>query len=159
MVKYCQLLPLQSAYIFNCMSKKYSKGHFYIVLRNIQFVIHLCLFVFLPKKCHLQCLLLTWVPSLLCFHLYLKPLFPGPLPTRRSIQRTLSDESIYGGQREPSSSGQRDTPTDLLFSCSTMPRSPTTRHGASRRASHKSLGKSSVFTANHRGGWNLICFV
>uniref|UniRef100_A0A671WCU9 Signal induced proliferation associated 1 like 1 n=1 Tax=Sparus aurata TaxID=8175 RepID=A0A671WCU9_SPAAU len=73
-----------------------------------------------------------------------KPLFPGPPPTRRSIQRTLSDESIYGGQREPSSSGQRDTPTDLLFSCSTMPRSPTTRHGASRRASHKSLGDLSA---------------
>ncbi|KAK1894371.1 Signal-induced proliferation-associated 1-like protein 1 [Dissostichus eleginoides] len=69
-----------------------------------------------------------------------KPLFPGPLPTRRSLQRTLSDESIYSGQREPSSSGQRDTPTDLLFSCSTIPRSPTTRQGPSRRASHKSLG-------------------
>uniref|UniRef100_A0A8C4EC40 Signal-induced proliferation-associated 1-like protein 1 n=1 Tax=Dicentrarchus labrax TaxID=13489 RepID=A0A8C4EC40_DICLA len=73
-----------------------------------------------------------------------KPLFPGPPPTRRSLQRTLSDESIYGGQREPSSSGQRDTPTDLLFSCSTMPRSPTTRHGPSRRASHKSLGDLSA---------------
>ncbi|KAM6918090.1 signal-induced proliferation-associated 1-like protein 1 isoform 1-T2 [Lycodopsis pacificus] len=69
-----------------------------------------------------------------------KPLFPGPPPTRRSLQRTLSDESIYSGQREHSSSGQRDTPTDLLFSCSTMPRSPTARHGPSRRASHKSLG-------------------
>uniref|UniRef100_A0A671WL70 Signal induced proliferation associated 1 like 1 n=1 Tax=Sparus aurata TaxID=8175 RepID=A0A671WL70_SPAAU len=76
--------------------------------------------------------------------LKMAPLFPGPPPTRRSIQRTLSDESIYGGQREPSSSGQRDTPTDLLFSCSTMPRSPTTRHGASRRASHKSLGDLSA---------------
>ncbi|CAJ1073753.1 signal-induced proliferation-associated 1-like protein 1 isoform X1 [Xyrichtys novacula] len=69
-----------------------------------------------------------------------KPLFPAPLGGRRSLQRTLSDESIYSGQRDSSSSGQRDTPTDLLFSCSTMPRSPTTRHGASRRASHKSLG-------------------
>ncbi|KAG7237280.1 hypothetical protein INR49_032613 [Caranx melampygus] len=73
-----------------------------------------------------------------------KPLFPGPPPSRRSLQRTLSDESIYSGQREPSSSGQRDTPTDLLFSCSTMPRSPTTRHGPSRRASHKSLGDLSA---------------
>ncbi|KAK5857282.1 hypothetical protein PBY51_010537 [Eleginops maclovinus] len=73
-----------------------------------------------------------------------KPLFPGPLPTRRSLQRTLSDESIYSGQREPSSSGQRDTPTDLLFSCSTIPRSPTTRQGPSRRASHKSLGDLSA---------------
>ncbi|XP_026159805.1 signal-induced proliferation-associated 1-like protein 1 isoform X4 [Mastacembelus armatus] len=73
-----------------------------------------------------------------------KPLFPGPLPSRRSLQRTLSDESIYSGQREPPSSGQRDTPTDLLFSCSTMPRSPTTRNGPSRRASHKSLGDLSA---------------
>ncbi|XP_037602353.1 signal-induced proliferation-associated 1-like protein 1 [Sebastes umbrosus] len=73
-----------------------------------------------------------------------KPLFPGPPPVRRSLQRTLSDESIYSGQREPSSSGQRDTPTDLLFSCSTIPRSPTARHGPSRRASHKSLGDLSA---------------
>ncbi|XP_041827409.1 signal-induced proliferation-associated 1-like protein 1 [Melanotaenia boesemani] len=73
-----------------------------------------------------------------------KPLFPGPPPSRRSLQRTLSDESIYSGQREPSSSGQRDTPTDLLFTCSTMPRSPTTRQGPSRRASHKSLGDLSA---------------
>uniref|UniRef100_A0A669FAA8 Signal induced proliferation associated 1 like 1 n=1 Tax=Oreochromis niloticus TaxID=8128 RepID=A0A669FAA8_ORENI len=72
------------------------------------------------------------------------PLFPGPPPSRRSLQRTLSDESIYSGQREPSSSGQRETPTDLLFSCSTIPRSPTTRHGPSRRASHKSLGDLSA---------------
>uniref|UniRef100_A0A665W017 Signal-induced proliferation-associated 1-like protein 1 n=1 Tax=Echeneis naucrates TaxID=173247 RepID=A0A665W017_ECHNA len=73
-----------------------------------------------------------------------KPLFPGPPANRRPLQRTLSDESIYSGQREPSSGGQRDTPTDLLFSCSTMPRSPTTRHGPSRRASHKSLGDLSA---------------
>ncbi|KAM3594675.1 uncharacterized protein V6R79_011990 [Siganus canaliculatus] len=73
-----------------------------------------------------------------------KPLFPGPQPTRRSLQRTLSDESLYSRDREPSSSGQRDTPTDLLFSCSTMPRSPTARHGPSRRASHKSLGDLSA---------------
>ncbi|XP_054469898.1 signal-induced proliferation-associated 1-like protein 1 [Anoplopoma fimbria] len=73
-----------------------------------------------------------------------KPLFPGPPPTRRSLQRTLSDESIYSGQREPSSGGQRDTPTDLLFSCSTIPRSPTARHGPTRRASHKSLGDLSA---------------
>ncbi|XP_026210703.1 signal-induced proliferation-associated 1-like protein 1 [Anabas testudineus] len=73
-----------------------------------------------------------------------KPLFPCPPPSRRSLQRTLSDESIYSGQREPSSTGQRDTPTDLLFSCSTIPRSPSARHGASRRASHKSLGDLSA---------------
>ncbi|KAF3844764.1 hypothetical protein F7725_007927 [Dissostichus mawsoni] len=68
----------------------------------------------------------------------------GSAAHRRSLQRTLSDESIYSGQREPSSSGQRDTPTDLLFSCSTIPRSPTTRQGPSRRASHKSLGDLSA---------------
>ncbi|XP_034431484.1 signal-induced proliferation-associated 1-like protein 1 [Hippoglossus hippoglossus] len=73
-----------------------------------------------------------------------KPLFPGPPPSRRSLQRTLSDESIYSGQREPSSSGQRDTPTDLLFSCSTIPRSPTSRQGPTRRVSHKSLGDLSA---------------
>ncbi|MEQ2304773.1 hypothetical protein AMECASPLE_030819 [Ameca splendens] len=69
-----------------------------------------------------------------------KPLFPGPPPSRRSLQRTLSDESIYSGQRESTSSGQCDTSADLLFTCSTIPRSPTVRHGPSRRASHKSLG-------------------
>uniref|UniRef100_H3DJ83 Signal induced proliferation associated 1 like 1 n=1 Tax=Tetraodon nigroviridis TaxID=99883 RepID=H3DJ83_TETNG len=81
-------------------------------------------------------------------HPHLKPPFPGPPPTRRSLQRTLSDESIYGGQREPSSSGQRDLPADL-FSCSTMPRSPTARQGPSRRASHKSLGD---LTSQERSG-------
>uniref|UniRef100_A0A3Q3JQZ2 Signal induced proliferation associated 1 like 1 n=1 Tax=Monopterus albus TaxID=43700 RepID=A0A3Q3JQZ2_MONAL len=73
-----------------------------------------------------------------------KPLFLGPPPNRRSLQRTLSDESIYGGQRGPSSSGQRDTTTDLLFSCLTMPRSPTARRGPSRRSSYKSLGDLSA---------------
>ncbi|XP_024861275.1 signal-induced proliferation-associated 1-like protein 1 isoform X2 [Kryptolebias marmoratus] len=73
-----------------------------------------------------------------------KPLFPGPPPSRRSLQRTLSDESIYTGQRESSTSGQRDSSTDLLFTCSTIPRSPITRHGPSRRASHKSLGDLSA---------------
>lgn len=73
-----------------------------------------------------------------------KPLFPGPIPSRRSLQRTLSDESIYSGQRESSSSGQRDTPTDLLFSCSTIPRSPTARSAQGRRQSHKSMGDLSA---------------
>uniref|UniRef100_A0A1A8FR85 Signal-induced proliferation-associated 1 like 1 n=2 Tax=Nothobranchius korthausae TaxID=1143690 RepID=A0A1A8FR85_9TELE len=73
-----------------------------------------------------------------------KPLFPAPPPSRRSLQRTLSDESIYSGQRESNSSGQCDMPTDLLFTCSTIPRSPITRHGPSRRASHKSLGDLSA---------------
>ncbi|KAJ3613158.1 hypothetical protein NHX12_019410 [Muraenolepis orangiensis] len=71
-----------------------------------------------------------------------KPLFPGPPPSRRALQRTLSDESIYSGQRDHSASaGQRDASSgDLLFTCSTVPRSPTARNTASRRASHKSLG-------------------
>ncbi|XP_056151512.1 signal-induced proliferation-associated 1-like protein 1 [Lampris incognitus] len=72
-------------------------------------------------------------------------LFPAPPPSRRSLQRTLSDESIYSGQREPSFCGvQRDAPGDLLFSCSTIPRSPTARHAPSRRPSHKSLGDLSA---------------
>ncbi|KAL0963086.1 hypothetical protein UPYG_G00349490 [Umbra pygmaea] len=54
-------------------------------------------------------------------------------PNRRSLHRTLSDESIYRGQRVPSLRlGDMDTdPTlgtgsDLLFSCSTVP-VPTTK--------------------------------
>ncbi|KAJ7989108.1 hypothetical protein DPEC_G00316110 [Dallia pectoralis] len=70
----------------------------------------------------------------------MKPSFPAPPPARRSLQRTLSDESIYSGQREPSYAGHRETPTDLLFSCSTVPRSPTTHNAPRRRPSHKSLG-------------------
>ncbi|XP_061552312.1 signal-induced proliferation-associated 1-like protein 1 isoform X1 [Phycodurus eques] len=70
--------------------------------------------------------------------------FPAPTPTRRSLQRTLSDESIYSGQRGSISSDKRDTPSDLLFSCSTVPRSPTARNAASRRTSHKSLGNLSA---------------
>uniref|UniRef100_A0A1A8KTU2 Signal-induced proliferation-associated 1 like 1 n=1 Tax=Nothobranchius kuhntae TaxID=321403 RepID=A0A1A8KTU2_NOTKU len=77
-----------------------------------------------------------------------KPLFPAPPPSRRSLQRTLSDESIYSGQRESNSSGQCDMPTDLLFTCSTIPRSPITRHGPSRRASHKSLGDLSALESS-----------
>ncbi|CDQ68078.1 unnamed protein product [Oncorhynchus mykiss] len=69
-----------------------------------------------------------------------KPSFPVPPPSRRSLQRTLSDESIYSGQREPAFSGHRQTPNDLLFSCSTIPRSPTARHAPPRQPSHKSLG-------------------
>uniref|UniRef100_A0A672FVX9 Signal-induced proliferation-associated 1 like 1 n=1 Tax=Salarias fasciatus TaxID=181472 RepID=A0A672FVX9_SALFA len=66
---------------------------------------------------------------------------PGqPLSRRRSLHRTLSDESIYRGQRLPSLSDSVTEPTlgaDVLFSCSTLPRSPTTRGVPLRRPSYK----------------------
>uniref|UniRef100_A0A4W6BXG8 Signal-induced proliferation-associated 1 like 1 n=1 Tax=Lates calcarifer TaxID=8187 RepID=A0A4W6BXG8_LATCA len=66
---------------------------------------------------------------------------PGqPLSRRRSLHRTLSDESIYRGQRLPSLSDSVAEPalsTDVLFSCSTLPRSPTTRGVPLRRPSYK----------------------
>uniref|UniRef100_A0A3Q2DMC7 Signal-induced proliferation-associated 1 like 1 n=1 Tax=Cyprinodon variegatus TaxID=28743 RepID=A0A3Q2DMC7_CYPVA len=63
-----------------------------------------------------------------------------PLSRRRSLHRTLSDESIYRGQRLPSLSDSITEPnlsTDVLFSCSTLPRSPTTRGVPLRRPSYK----------------------
>uniref|UniRef100_A0A3B5KU27 Signal-induced proliferation-associated 1 like 1 n=1 Tax=Xiphophorus couchianus TaxID=32473 RepID=A0A3B5KU27_9TELE len=63
-----------------------------------------------------------------------------PLSRRRSLHRTLSDESIYRGQRLPSLSDSVTEPalaTDVLFSCSTLPRSPTTRGVPLRRPSYK----------------------
>uniref|UniRef100_A0A3Q3GWH9 Signal-induced proliferation-associated 1 like 1 n=1 Tax=Kryptolebias marmoratus TaxID=37003 RepID=A0A3Q3GWH9_KRYMA len=66
---------------------------------------------------------------------------PGqPLTRRRSLHRTLSDESIYRGQRLPSLSDSVTEPAlspDVLFSCSTLPRSPTTRGVPLRRPSYK----------------------
>lgn len=67
---------------------------------------------------------------------------PSVQPTshRRSLHRTLSDESIYRGQRLPSLSDSATEPTlgsDVLFSCSTLPRSPTTRGVPLRRPSYK----------------------
>lgn len=59
---------------------------------------------------------------------------------RRSLQRTLSDESIYRGQRLPSlgdSVLEQALASDVLFSCSTLPRSPTTRGAPLRRPSYK----------------------
>uniref|UniRef100_H2V906 Signal-induced proliferation-associated 1 like 1 n=1 Tax=Takifugu rubripes TaxID=31033 RepID=H2V906_TAKRU len=63
-----------------------------------------------------------------------------PTSHRRSLHRTLSDESIYRGQRLPSMSDSVTEPTlgsDVLFSCSTLPRSPTTRGVPLRRPSYK----------------------
>ncbi|XP_045065070.1 signal-induced proliferation-associated 1-like protein 1 isoform X3 [Coregonus clupeaformis] len=81
-----------------------------------------------------------------------KPSFPVPPPSRRSLQRTLSDESIYSGQREPSYSGHRETPNNLLFSCSTIPRSPTARHVPPRQPSYKSLGDLCESSSQDQGG-------
>uniref|UniRef100_A0A3B4C2H6 Signal induced proliferation associated 1 like 1 n=1 Tax=Pygocentrus nattereri TaxID=42514 RepID=A0A3B4C2H6_PYGNA len=65
----------------------------------------------------------------------------GPSGTgRRSLQRTLSDESIYRGQRLPSLGDtvlEQAVASDVLFSCSTLPRSPTTRGAPLRRPSYK----------------------
>ncbi|KAL2082770.1 hypothetical protein ACEWY4_022588 [Coilia grayii] len=66
---------------------------------------------------------------------------PGGGLGRRSLHRTLSDESIYRGQRLPSlgeAGGLEQGPVaDVLFSCSTIPRSPTTRGVPLRRPSYK----------------------
>uniref|UniRef100_A0A8C8FC21 Signal-induced proliferation-associated 1 like 1 n=1 Tax=Oncorhynchus tshawytscha TaxID=74940 RepID=A0A8C8FC21_ONCTS len=66
----------------------------------------------------------------------------GQPPNRRSLHRTLSDESIYRGQRVPSLrlGDLEPDPTlgsDVLFSCSTLPRSPTTCGVPLRRPSYK----------------------
>ncbi|XP_061610308.1 signal-induced proliferation-associated 1-like protein 1 isoform X1 [Phyllopteryx taeniolatus] len=63
-----------------------------------------------------------------------------PPSRRRSLHRTLSDESIYRGQRLPSltdSMMEAALGADVLFSCSTLPRSPTTRGVPLRRPSYK----------------------
>ncbi|KAG5846874.1 hypothetical protein ANANG_G00119600 [Anguilla anguilla] len=64
----------------------------------------------------------------------------GPAPNRRSLHRTLSDESIYRGQRLPSLADsvlEEALGSDVLFGCSTVPRSPTTRGVPLRRPSYK----------------------
>ncbi|XP_041132410.1 signal-induced proliferation-associated 1-like protein 1 isoform X1 [Polyodon spathula] len=64
-----------------------------------------------------------------------KPSFPSSAPCRRSLHRTLSDESIYSGQREPTFSSLLDQalPSEVLFS-SARPLAPSTL--PSRRPSH-----------------------
>ncbi|KAL0164634.1 hypothetical protein M9458_040387, partial [Cirrhinus mrigala] len=57
----------------------------------------------------------------------------GPASSgRRSLHRTLSDESIYRD-----SVLEQALASDVLFSCSTLPRSPTTRGAPLRRPSYK----------------------
>lgn len=80
-----------------------------------------------------------------------------PTSHRRSLHRTLSDESIYRGQRLPSMSDSATEPTlgsDVLFSCSTLPRSPTTRGVPLRRPSYK-LGVK--LHGKSDGGWKCLC--
>lgn len=80
-----------------------------------------------------------------------------PPSHRRSLHRTLSDESIYRGQRLPSISDSVTEPTlssDVLFSCSTLPRSPTTRGVPLRRPSYK-LGVK--LHGKKDRGWKCLC--
>ncbi|XP_028835366.1 signal-induced proliferation-associated 1-like protein 1 isoform X2 [Denticeps clupeoides] len=67
-----------------------------------------------------------------------RPVFKGSNPSRRSLQRTLSDESVYSRQRELVSV----MPSDALFSCSTMPRSPTARCSSQCQPSYTQAAKS-----------------
>uniref|UniRef100_A0A8C9WS52 Signal induced proliferation associated 1 like 1 n=1 Tax=Scleropages formosus TaxID=113540 RepID=A0A8C9WS52_SCLFO len=57
-------------------------------------------------------------------------------PGRRSLHRTLSDESIYSGQRDPSFGLEPAGSGDVFFGCSTVPRSPTVRGAPLRRPSY-----------------------
>ncbi|XP_036405692.1 signal-induced proliferation-associated 1-like protein 1 isoform X2 [Megalops cyprinoides] len=69
-----------------------------------------------------------------------EPSSPVPGSNRRSLHRTLSDESIYRGQRLPSLADsvlEEVLSGDMLFGCSTVPRSPTTRGVPLRRPSYK----------------------
>ncbi|KAL4656447.1 signal-induced proliferation-associated 1-like protein 1 isoform X2 [Arapaima gigas] len=65
-----------------------------------------------------------------------KPSFSGSAPSRRSLHRTLSDESIYSGQRDPSFGLEPAGAGDVFFGCSTVPRSPTVRGAPLRRPSY-----------------------
>uniref|UniRef100_A0A8C9SV35 Signal-induced proliferation-associated 1 like 1 n=1 Tax=Scleropages formosus TaxID=113540 RepID=A0A8C9SV35_SCLFO len=69
-----------------------------------------------------------------------KPSSSTSSPARHSLHRTLSDESIYRGLRRPAPGSpllEPESPSDVLFSCSTLPRSPTTRGPPLRRPSYK----------------------
>ncbi|XP_043929790.1 signal-induced proliferation-associated 1-like protein 1 [Protopterus annectens] len=73
-----------------------------------------------------------------------KSSFPGTPTSRRPIHRTLSDESIYSGQRDPSFSNSRSSlldqvsPNDVLFSSASL-----RRRGPIRRPSY-TLGVRSL---------------
>ncbi|KAA8583035.1 hypothetical protein FQN60_015581, partial [Etheostoma spectabile] len=93
------------------------------------------------EKVHLMALILQKhfnSPPILQHHQKSPP--SQPLSHRRSLHRTLSDESIYRGQRLPPLCDSVADPAlsgDVLFSCSTLPRSPTTRGVPLRRPSYK----------------------
>uniref|UniRef100_A0A8C9RZD2 Signal induced proliferation associated 1 like 1 n=1 Tax=Scleropages formosus TaxID=113540 RepID=A0A8C9RZD2_SCLFO len=65
-----------------------------------------------------------------------KPSSSSSAPGRRSLHRTLSDESIYSGQRDPSFGLEPAGSGDVFFGCSTVPRSPTVRGAPLRRPSY-----------------------
>ncbi|KAJ8341486.1 hypothetical protein SKAU_G00337770 [Synaphobranchus kaupii] len=70
-----------------------------------------------------------------------KPSFSASGPSRRSLHRTLSDESIYSGLRDPSFRVEPALPSEALFSCSTVPRSPTVRSIPLRRPAYSLAAK------------------
>ncbi|XP_051895609.1 signal-induced proliferation-associated 1-like protein 1 isoform X1 [Pristis pectinata] len=80
-----------------------------------------------------------------------KPSLPGTPTTRKPLHRTLSDESIYSGQREPSYSNSHVSlldqalPNDVIFS-STYPSLhytlPGRKHGQSIKSHHVELSAS-----------------
>uniref|UniRef100_UPI00398E61E1 signal-induced proliferation-associated 1-like protein 1 isoform X3 n=1 Tax=Pristiophorus japonicus TaxID=55135 RepID=UPI00398E61E1 len=80
-----------------------------------------------------------------------KPSLPGTPTARKPLHRTLSDESIYSGQREPSFSNSHAAlldqalPNDVIFS-STYPSLhytlPGRKHGKSIKSHHVELSAS-----------------
>ncbi|XP_007891444.2 signal-induced proliferation-associated 1-like protein 1 [Callorhinchus milii] len=80
-----------------------------------------------------------------------KQSMPSTPPSRKALHRTLSDESIYSGQREPSFSNSRTSlldqalPNDVIFS-STYPSLhctlPSRKPGQSFRSRHVELSAS-----------------
>lgn len=108
------------------------------------FLVSIQTLIDITRECR-SCVLAIFTLTLL-YHLRPLPQHGQKSPTgqppshRRSLHRTLSDESIYRGQRLPCLSDTVAEPAlgaDVLFSCSTLPRSPTTRGVPLRRPSYK----------------------